>query len=48
MPSYSGFVMPRLEAVKNAGGEITDVTISYPMDLTKQMLDYSTSTQHLR
>jgi dipeptidyl-peptidase III len=48
MPSYSGFVMPRLEAVKNAGGEITDVTISYPMDLTEQMLDYSASTQHLR
>jgi dipeptidyl-peptidase-3 len=48
MPSYSGFVMPRLEAVTNAGGEITDVTISYPMDLTKQMLEYSTATRHLR
>jgi dipeptidyl-peptidase-3 len=48
LPSYSGFVMPRLEAVKNATGEITDVTISYPLDLTKQMLEYSAATRSLR
>ena len=41
MPSYTGFVMPRLEAVKEAGGKITDVKISYPCDLTTQMLEYS-------
>jgi dipeptidyl-peptidase-3 len=41
MPSYTGFVQPRLEAVKDAGGKITDVKISYPMDLTAQMLEYS-------
>ena len=41
LPSYSGFVMPRLDAVKGADGSITDVTISYPQDLTKQMLEYS-------
>ncbi len=41
MPSYTGFVQPRLEAVRDAGGEITDVQISYPLDLTKQMLEYS-------
>ena len=41
MPSYTGFVQPRLEAVRNAGGEITDVRISYPLDLTAQMLEYS-------
>ena len=41
LPSYSGFVMPRLEAVYGDDGEIVDVTISYPMDLTQQMLEYS-------
>ena len=41
MPSYTGFVQPRLEAVKDAAGKITDVKISYPMDLTAQMLEYS-------
>ena len=41
MPSYTGFVQPRLEAVRNATGEITDVAISYPLDLTAQMLEYS-------
>jgi dipeptidyl-peptidase III len=41
LPSYSGFVMPKLDAVKGADGSITDVTISYPQDLTKQMLAYS-------
>jgi dipeptidyl-peptidase-3 len=41
MPSYTGFVQPRLEAVRNDRGEITDVLISYPLDLTAQMLEYS-------
>ncbi|MEO7158242.1 MAG: peptidase M49 [Vicinamibacterales bacterium] len=41
LPSYSGFVMPKLDAVMGADGSITDVTISYPQDLTKQMLEYS-------
>ncbi len=41
LPSYSGFVMPKLTAVTGADGAITDVTISYPMDLTAQMLEYS-------
>jgi hypothetical protein len=40
--------MPKLEAVTNAAGEITDVTISYPLDLTAQMLEYSAATRHLR
>jgi dipeptidyl-peptidase-3 len=48
LPSYSGFVMPRLEAVRGASGEITDVTISYPLDLASQMLEYSAATRHLR
>jgi dipeptidyl-peptidase-3 len=41
LPSYSGFVMPKLTAVRDAAGAITDVTISYPLDLTAQMLEYS-------
>jgi hypothetical protein len=40
--------MPKLEAVKNSAGEITDVTIAYPLDLTKQMVEYSAATRHLR
>jgi dipeptidyl-peptidase-3 len=41
MPSYTGFVQPRLEAVTGADGKIADVKISYPLDLTTQMLEYS-------
>jgi dipeptidyl-peptidase-3 len=48
LPSYSGLVMPRLEATTAATGEITDVKISYPHDLTKQMLEYSAATRPLR
>jgi hypothetical protein len=40
--------MPKLDAVTNAAGEIVDVTISYPLDLTAQMLEYSAATRHLR
>ena len=41
LPSYTGFVMPKLEAVTAADGSIADVLISYPRDLTRQMLEYS-------
>jgi len=41
MPSYTGFVQPRLTPVVNEAGEIADVKISYPLDLTTQMLEYS-------
>ena len=41
MPSYSGFVQPKLEPVKAADGSITDIRITYPLDLTTQMLEYS-------
>ena len=41
MPSYTGFVQPKLEPVTDSAGRITDVKISYPMDLTTQMLEYS-------
>jgi dipeptidyl-peptidase-3 len=41
LPSYTGFVMPKLTAVRGADGTIADVTISYPQDLTAQMLEFS-------
>ena len=41
LPSYTGFVMPRLEAVYGPDGAIADVRISYPQNLTMQMLEYS-------
>ena len=40
LPSYTGFVMPKLTPVMT-NGQITDVAISYPQDLTQQMLEYS-------
>jgi dipeptidyl-peptidase III len=41
MPSYTGFVQPRLEAIRDSNHAIVDVKISYPLDLTTQMLEYS-------
>jgi dipeptidyl-peptidase III len=41
LPSYQGFVMPKLTAVTGGDGKIADVTISYPMDLTTQMLEFA-------
>jgi hypothetical protein len=32
--------MPKLTPVTGADGKITDVAISYPLDLTTQMLEY--------
>jgi dipeptidyl-peptidase-3 len=41
LPSYTAFVMPKLEARRDAAGGIVDVEISYPCDLEAQMLEYS-------
>ena len=41
LPGYTGFVQPKLTAVTGTDGSISDVKISYPMDLTTQMLEYS-------
>ncbi len=41
IPSYTGFVMPRLEPVLDATGAVLDVKVSHPLDLTAQMLEYS-------
>ena len=38
---YKGFVNPKYEAVKNADGNITDVTVSYDEGYAEQMLRYS-------
>jgi dipeptidyl-peptidase-3 len=40
LASYSGFVQPKLEPVMGSDGKISDVKISYPLDLTTQMLEY--------
>jgi dipeptidyl-peptidase III len=48
LPSYTGFVMPKLEPVKGQGETIVDVKISYPQDLTAQMLEYAAATRSLR
>ena len=41
LPSYTGFVMPRLQPVYDSKGSITDVEITYPCDLATQMLEFS-------
>jgi dipeptidyl-peptidase-3 len=46
LPSYTGFVMPRLEARYGGDGSIADVEISYPLDLEAQMLEYSRMTRN--
>lgn len=41
MPSYTGFVQPKLRPVLAADGTIADVAIEYPLDFKTQMLEYS-------
>ena len=48
LPSYTGFVQPKLEPLRDADGTIRDVKISYPRDLTTQMLEYSELTRATR
>ncbi len=48
LPSYTGFVQPRLEPVLASTGAIADVRIDYPQDLTAQMLEYSEMTRRTR
>jgi dipeptidyl-peptidase III len=48
LPSYSGFVMPKLSAATTGTGAVTDVIITYPRDLATQMLEYSAATKSLR
>jgi dipeptidyl-peptidase-3 len=48
LASYSGFVQPKLDAMTGPDGTITDVKISYPQDLAKQMLEYADATRATR
>jgi dipeptidyl-peptidase-3 len=48
LPSYTGFVMPKLEPVRDERGAIVDVVISYPLDLATQMLEYSAARRAAR
>jgi dipeptidyl-peptidase-3 len=48
LPSYTGFVMPRLVPVRDGLGEIVDVSIEYPCDLQAQMLEYAALTRDMR
>ena len=48
LPSYTGFVMPKLAAVISETGAVSDVVLSYPRDLSIQMLEYSAATRALR
>jgi dipeptidyl-peptidase III len=48
MPSYTAFVMPRLEAAHDTSGAITGVSITYPRDFTAQMLEYADATRRER
>ena len=47
IPSYSGFINPKLDLVTNDAGEITDVSVSYPDDFVEQMLEYGRKYSHL-
>ena len=46
--SYNGFVMPHYEPVTDANGTITDIKVTYPQDLTEQMLSYSKFTKEAK
>ena len=48
LPSYTAFVQPKLEPVRSADGAVRDVTITYPQDFTRQMLEYSAATKATR
>jgi dipeptidyl-peptidase-3 len=48
LPSYTGFVMPRLTPAHDEHGEVANVSIEYPCDLQAQMLEYASLTRDLR
>ncbi len=40
IPPYGGFINPKLVAVEDEAGNITEVKVEYPADFTQQMLEY--------
>ncbi|WP_020535160.1 dipeptidyl-peptidase 3 family protein [Lewinella cohaerens] len=48
IPPYGGFINPRLVAVQDAQGNITDIKVEYPDDFTEQMLEYAGKYSHLK
>lgn len=48
LAAYTGFVMPKLEPVSDPTAKIVDVKMSYPLDLAKQMLEWSAFTKPFR
>ncbi|MDI6778945.1 MAG: peptidase M49, partial [Bacteroidota bacterium] len=48
LPLYTGFVMPKLEPVLDPTAKIVDINVIYPLDLAKQMLEYSQFTKNER
>ena len=48
IPPYGGFINPRLVAVTDDNGEVTDVKVEYPDDFTQQMLEYADKYSFLK
>ena len=48
LPSYSGFVMPKLTAATDASRRDHRRAISYPMDLVAQMLEWGKVSASIR
>ena len=44
---YKGFIQPKLEAVKDEKGNITDVKLTYPQSFFQQMLEYGKTYNNL-
>lgn len=48
IPPYGGFINPRLVAVQDAQGNITDIKVEYPDNFTEQMLEYGQKYSFLK
>lgn len=48
LPTYTAFVMPKIEPVLDPQARVTDATLTYPPDFATQMLEYSDFTRAFR
>jgi len=48
IPPYGGFINPRLVAVQDAQGNITDIKVEYPDNFAEQMLEYAEKYSYLK